>query len=99
MGGLHSRAGERRRPQGDPDAPRLTQRAGPLAVLPIYFFRMRCDIGRPRHSVAMDAQGPPFEIAFRPLAICRDWDQFRKACRDRCEELRVARTTIDLVGG
>lgn len=47
----------------------------------------------------MDAQSPHYEIPYRPLAVVRDWHQFRQAFRDRCEELRVARITVDTVGG
>lgn len=36
---------------------------------------------------------------FRPLALCRSWDDLRQALRDRCDELSVARLTVDRVGG
>lgn len=36
---------------------------------------------------------------FRPLAIARDFDDLRKAFRDRCDHLNVARATVDKVGG
>jgi hypothetical protein len=40
-----------------------------------------------------------FQIEHRPLAVCRGWDDLRQAFRARCEELNVARTTVDTVGG
>lgn len=54
---------------------------------------------RPPHAAGMDAPTPRHQIAYRPLAIVRDWHQFRKACRDRCAELAVSRITVDTVGG
>jgi hypothetical protein len=36
---------------------------------------------------------------FRPLAVARSWDDLRSAFRARCEELSIARTTVDRIGG
>ena len=47
----------------------------------------------------MTAPAESYQIAFRPLAVIRDWNEFRQACRARCDELRIARTTVDIVGG
>ena len=36
---------------------------------------------------------------FRPIALARDFEGLRQAFRARCDELRVARVTVDEIGG
>src|SRR5262249_9809058 len=50
-------------------------------------------------GAGMTEVSPDVLQQFRPLALCRGWDDIRDALRARCDELRVARSTVDLVGG
>jgi hypothetical protein len=44
-------------------------------------------------------QTPDTLQRIEPLALCRNWDDLRQALPARCEQLNVARTTVDRVGG
>jgi hypothetical protein len=50
------------------------------------------DLAQPEEAAAS------YQIEHRPLAVVRDWHQFRQAFRDRCTELRVSRLTVDRIG-
>lgn len=53
----------------------------------------------PDEAQPAEAAAPTYQIEHRPLALVKDWHEFRQVLRDRREELKVSCATLGAIGG